>query len=75
MGVVLMGLHSALTRSHQLHDDPGHAVALCTFQLCEAIKDLEVMSKDPLAGRHVAADRVTLQRMAIRLVRIAQTGD
>jgi hypothetical protein len=70
-----MGLHSDLTRSHQLHDDPGHAVALCVFHLCEAIKDLEVMSRDPLAGRHVSADRVTLQRMALRLVRVAQSGD
>jgi hypothetical protein len=72
MGDVLMNLHSALVRSHQLHDDPGHAVALCVFGLCEAIKDLEVMSKDPLASRHVSADRVTLQRMALRLARIAR---
>ena len=64
-------LHHALTKSIALHDDPGHAVALTVFQLTEAVKDLEVMSRDPLAGRHVSADRVTFQRMAIRLMRLA----
>ena len=68
-------LRHALTRSHQLHDDLVHAVALTVFQLAECIKDLEVMTKDALAGRHVRADKVMLQQMALRLVRIAQTGD
>ena len=68
-----MQLRSDLTRSHRLHDDPGHAVALTVLQLTEAVKDLEVMDKDPIAGRHVKADRVVLQQMALRLVRLAQS--
>lgn len=69
-------LHRDLTRSHDLHDNPGHAVALTVFQLTEAVKDLEAMKRDPLAGRYVAGDLATLQRMAIRLMRLsAVSGD
>ena len=66
-----MNLHTALTKSIKLHDNPGHSVGLAVFQLHELIKELEVMNKDPLAARHVSADRVMLQRLAIRLLRLA----
>jgi hypothetical protein len=69
-------LRHDLTKSCEVLNDPGHSVGLTVFQLEQDIKDLEKMQTDPLAGRHVYASRVQLQRAAIRLMRLAaQVGD
>jgi hypothetical protein len=64
-------LRHDLTKSSELLEDPGHSVGLTVFQLEQSIRDLEKMRTDPLAGRHVYASRVQLERAAIRLMRLA----
>lgn len=46
---------------------PGARAGFAVYQLCETVKELEALNKDPLAQRHVRASREDLRRMAIRL--------
>lgn len=48
-------------------DTPGARAGFAVYQLCETVKELEALDKDPLAFRHVRASREELRRMAIRL--------
>lgn len=64
-------LRNQLTKSVLLCEDPAQLVGQTVFALRQAIDDIDVLRGDPLAQRHVFADRNEIQRLAVRLARVA----
>lgn len=65
-------LRRALYDSLTIEDHPDYVVGKTVHELWSAIKYLERLQSEPLTRRHVRADRADLQRMAVRLMHLAQ---